>query len=197
MSVKSCRRQLATSSAMTCTHAHTRARHWGRACAWHLACIAAGVWNGSIWAGCCGVRQERRPRVWAARPRLRLRTALEAARTSPCSFKNAVRCRCPWQAQADTPCVPRCQRGAGQRRPRPRTWPPRLRRCALGTTSFISFANCVSRLLGSLEVVTSTCSALLPQRGSGAREARRWWQAGGQPPPCKLGSGSCAASCGA
>ena len=40
------------------------------------------------------------------------------------------------------------------------TCPPRLRRWALGTTSFISLANWVSRVLGSLDVVTSTCAQL-------------------------------------
>ena len=36
------------------------------------------------------------------------------------------------------------------------TWPPRLMRCALGNTSFSSFANCTRRLLGSREVVMRT-----------------------------------------
>ena len=37
-----------------------------------------------------------------------------------------------------------------------RAWLPRLMRCALGSTSLSSLANCVRRLEGSREVVTST-----------------------------------------
>mmetsp|Transcript_30706 Transcript_30706/g.78490 ORF Transcript_30706/g.78490 Transcript_30706/m.78490 type:complete len:208 (+) Transcript_30706:726-1349(+) len=42
------------------------------------------------------------------------------------------------------------------------TMPPRLMRCALGITSFISLANCTSRLLGSRLVVTSTLGSASP-----------------------------------
>lgn len=44
------------------------------------------------------------------------------------------------------------------------TWPPRLIRCALGMTSFISFANCTSLLLGSLEVVIRILGSLSSAR---------------------------------